>query len=227
MNYSSISDDNATGRWFIAAISAGAALILFMLLALNAVRTVPPPNLGPLMELDYVTIEEPKKSEIKPPPRAKPKKIKQPKEKPEPKQVTETVPQDALPVEPVPAPVPSPMDIPAQPLPRTPPAPPSDQPHRIGSTAELDNVGFEPIYNPKPDYPKVALQARITGYVDVDLLINEKGKVKSFSFETVKGHPSFADAVRRVLPRWRFPPPRIDGKKTSVKYIYRINFTLQ
>ncbi len=102
----------------------------------------------------------------------------------------------------------------------------SGQPQRIGSTAELDNVGFEPVFSPKPDYPVVALEARITGYVDVDLVISDNGQVKSFSFVTIKGHPAFGVETTKVLPRWRFPPPRINGKKCSVKYIYRINFVL-
>lgn len=69
-------------------------------------------------------------------------------------------------------------------------------------------------------------EARITGYVDVDLHIAENGVVESFSIATIKGHPAFGVETARVLPRWRFPPPRIGGKKCSVKYIYRINFVL-
>jgi hypothetical protein len=25
---------------------------------------------------------------------------------------------------------------------------------------------------------------------------------------------------------WRFPPPRINGKKVKVNYVYRVNFSL-
>jgi TonB family protein len=102
----------------------------------------------------------------------------------------------------------------------------SGQPQRIGSGADLDNVGFEPVISVKPDYPIVALEARITGFVDVDLLIGDDGKVKSFEMVAVKGHPAFGTEAAKVLPRWRFPPPRIKGKKCSVKYVYRINFVL-
>ncbi len=102
----------------------------------------------------------------------------------------------------------------------------SGQPRRIGSIAELDNVGFEPVFSPKPDYPVIAQEARITGYVDVDLVISVDGKVQSFSFVTIKGHPAFGVETAKVLPKWRFPPPRVNGKKCSVRYVYRINFVL-
>jgi TonB family protein len=102
----------------------------------------------------------------------------------------------------------------------------SGQPQRIGSIAELDNVTFEPVFSLKPNYPSVAQSAGITGYVDVDLVIGDNGSVRSFSIVTVKGHPAFGTETASVLPKWRFPPPRIKGKKTTVKYLYRIKFTL-
>ena len=177
-----------------------------------------------MLELDYVTIEEPQQQAEQPPQRVKPKKIKKKEIKePLPEPVTEEAITD-VPIETVPA-IPEAAPISTAPVTSPPPAA-TDQPHRISSSAELDNVGFEPIYNPKPDYPVIAQEARITGYVDVDLLINEKGRGKSFSIVTVKGHPAFANETIKVLPRWRFPPPRIGGKKSSVKYVYRINFVL-
>jgi protein TonB len=97
---------------------------------------------------------------------------------------------------------------------------------RIGTTAELDNTEFVPLFNPKPDYPVVAQVSQITGWVDVDLVINVDGKVESFTIIETKGHPSFAVETAKVLPRWRFPPPRIGGKKVRVQYTYRVNFTL-
>lgn len=103
----------------------------------------------------------------------------------------------------------------------------SGQPQRIANSSELDNTEFEPLYNPKPDYPAVAQSAGITGYVDVDLTIDENGKVSSFNIVKTLGHPSFALETAKVLPRWRFPPPRIGGKKVRVQYVYRVNFTLR
>ncbi|MBD3344272.1 MAG: TonB family protein [Chitinivibrionales bacterium] len=97
---------------------------------------------------------------------------------------------------------------------------------RIESPKELDNIEFDPIFNPKPLYPDIALRAGIEGWVDVDLIIDEKGMVHSFIIDSIFGHPSFAEAAEEALPRWRFPPPRQRGRSVRVKYYYRINFTL-
>jgi TonB family protein len=99
-------------------------------------------------------------------------------------------------------------------------------PVRINGAAELDNTDFSPIVNIKPLYPIIAIRANIEGHVDVDLLVDERGRVETFSIIGVKGHPSFGNETARVIPKWRFPPPRIKGQKVRVKYVYRVNFTL-
>ena len=218
-------EETGTGRWIASGFIAAGALLLFLLLAVTSFRDQRIPDLGPLLELEYVTIEEPRKETPKEPPRVRPRKaekveVTEPVPAPVPDEViplpeiTETVPTQAEPAD-LPAPAPEPASPVA-----------AGEPHRIESPAELDNTGFEPIFNPKPEYPRVALEARITGYVDVDLSINDNGRIQSYSIVTIKGHPSFGDALAKVLPRWRFPPPRIGGSKTSVRYIYRINFVL-
>jgi periplasmic protein TonB len=97
---------------------------------------------------------------------------------------------------------------------------------RIGAGKALDNVNYSPLYNPKPAYPPIAMKAGIQGFVEVDLLINEFGRVESFTVEKVIGHPSFGDQTAKVIGKWRFPPPRVDGKKIKVRYLYTVNFTL-
>ncbi len=97
----------------------------------------------------------------------------------------------------------------------------------VGSADVLDNVDYSPLYNPKPAYPPVALKAGIQGFVDVDLVINEFGRVEEFSLVKVAGHPDFGNETAKVIGKWRFPPPRINGKKVKIKYLYTVNFTLQ
>lgn len=97
---------------------------------------------------------------------------------------------------------------------------------RIGTVEELDNTNFDPIKSPRPDYPPIALKANIEGYVDVDLVLDKTGKVLSSVIIKISGHPSFGESVQKTMPTWRFPPPRIKGKSVSVKYLYRVNFSL-
>ncbi len=99
-------------------------------------------------------------------------------------------------------------------------------PVRVAGAATLDNVNFAPISELKPLYPAIARAANIEGYVDADLVISESGLVESFTITKTFGHASFAQETAMVLPKWRFPPPRINGKKQRIRYIYRVTFTL-
>lgn len=99
-------------------------------------------------------------------------------------------------------------------------------PVRIGSIGTLDNVEFSPLYNPKPAYPLIALKAGIQGSVDVDLVINEFGRVDEFFIVNVLGHPLFGEETAKVIGKWRFPPPRVEGKKVKIKFLYTVNFRL-
>ena len=103
----------------------------------------------------------------------------------------------------------------------------SDEVIDIGSIKTLDNVNYTPLYNPKPAYPPIAIRAGIQGSVDVDLVINEYGRVEQFSIVKVEGHPDFGNETARIIGKWRFPPPRINGKRVKIKYLYTVNFKLQ
>jgi len=95
------------------------------------------------------------------------------------------------------------------------------------SVNELDNTDFEPIYNPKPAYPPIARMAEIEGYVVVELLINKKGRVEKYSIIKTEGHQQFALETSRVVRKWRFPPPRINGRPAKVRYEYTVRFVLE
>jgi periplasmic protein TonB len=102
----------------------------------------------------------------------------------------------------------------------------ADQPVAIGSATLLDNTNFSPIFNPKPAYPAIANKANIEGYVDVELIVTPVGTIESFTILKTFGHPAFGEETAKVIKRWRFPPPRINGKPSKIKYDYRVNFTL-
>ncbi len=199
-------------RWVISAACAHGLVLLLLTLLFNSepdIAVLTPP----LLYLDYVVLQ-PKK--ITAPPKI-------PKRKPIPKETEEPVvqPKAEAPVAPSEQ-IAAPAEIMATPA----PAKKKPQVVRILSTADLDNTDFNPLYNPKPKYPLVALRNDIEGYVDVDLIITEKGRVDKISLVEVSGHPSFRGSVVKAVAKWRFPPPRLKGKKVRVKYVYRVNFTL-
>jgi|WetSurMetagenome_2_1015567.scaffolds.fasta_scaffold59849_2 periplasmic protein TonB len=102
----------------------------------------------------------------------------------------------------------------------------ADQPVAVASATLLDNTNFSPIFNPKPAYPAIANKANIEGYVDVELIVSAAGTIESFTILKTSGHPAFGEETAKVIKRWRFPPPRINGKPSKIKYDYRVNFTL-
>ncbi len=209
-------------RWFLALI-----LPIFMLSALAiSLRLTAKPIVSerpPALQLEYVVIDPVEEKKPEPPKRVK---------KPVPKKVTKPTPkkraiakvEKSIPTE-------TPADIEAgdpEPVKEEPTPEPPKEPvhHAISSAEELDNTGFSPIYNPKPAYPVIARKRRITGYVDLDLTINEKGKITDFSIVKSYGHPTFGQETAKVISKWRFPPPRIKGKRVLVTYRYRVNFRL-
>ena len=205
-------------RWILSFLLSFMFFVFALFLAFSLrkkndyVVEVPPP---PLL-LDYIVIKDevkPMKKIVKPKPIPKVEKIEKPIE--EPKAEAEIEPTQ---VSSESADIVSKQNIVEKKEPT--------QTVRIISTADLDNTDFMPFYNPKPKYPKAALFNGIEGYVDIDLMINQKGQVTGFSIAKVYGYTLFGSEVAKVIPKWKFPPPRIGGKKVKVKYLYRINFHL-
>jgi len=76
---------------------------------------------------------------------------------------------------------------------------------------------------PKPEYPKTALFVRVSGEVQVEILINKKGNVESA--KAIKGHILLqAEAVKAAL-KARFEPFRLSGKPVKVRGIIVYKFT--
>ncbi|MBN1306301.1 MAG: energy transducer TonB [Chitinispirillaceae bacterium] len=201
-------------RWLVSGVLAGTGVLVFLLLVIRPaplMNIIPPP----LIELGYVLLP--------PEPREPPKPVVVQKAPPIPQPEVPPVPE--TPLESFEEPVRVTAEVTSAPAaPR--PQPKAGEPLRLQSVAQLDNTEFSPLVNIKPLYPPVALKANIEGYVNVDLLVDEKGFVESFSIVDVAGHPSFGNETAKVIGRWRFPPPRINGKKVKVNYVYRVNFTL-
>ncbi len=219
-------------RWTLSLVSATSLLVTTLWLVLHSEDdfTIEEP---PPLELTFVELKEQPKEPPKelPKPKPKPRPKPKPKKKPIVKKPKEVVKEAAIaekvivketePVEEEPSDEPiteEPVDV-AEPVVDYSPA-------RISSAKDLDNSNFSPVYNPKPTFPSIAKRAGSEGYVDVDLLINEEGRVDSYSVVSVFGHQSFAKELKKVLTKWRFPPPRMKGRKRKVKYIYRVNFVL-
>jgi len=214
-------------RWIIAIvlpICIVLALIFFVKISFTSPQAVKPPPL----ELHYVVLEQPEEPE-EPKPEPKPKPVERVVVEPKPEPIAEPEPEVA-PVEESPVSEVIADIAVGEPTEDTTVAEPVQQSEpslvAISSAEILDNTSFAPVFNPKPNYPVIARRNRISGYVELDLTISEEGRVTDYEIVHSYGHPTFGTETSKVIGRWRFPPPRIEGRNVSVVYRYRVKFEL-
>ena len=78
---------------------------------------------------------------------------------------------------------------------------------------------------PKPVYPTIARQAGIQGSVNVQILVDETGKV--VSAQAVKGSPMLTTAAVDAARRARFTPTQLGDQPVKVQGVITYNFVLQ
>jgi protein TonB len=77
---------------------------------------------------------------------------------------------------------------------------------------------------PKPSYPAEARAAKVSGRIQVDVVIDEKGRV--VWAKAVAGHPMLRDAARKAACRARYSPAMISGRPIKTETIINYNFAL-
>lgn len=75
-----------------------------------------------------------------------------------------------------------------------------------------------------PFYPPYAKAARVSGPVQVQVVINEQGEVTEA--EAVSGHPMLQLPSLRAARQWRFAPTLLDDRPVKVRGPLTFNFTL-
>ena len=78
---------------------------------------------------------------------------------------------------------------------------------------------------PKPSYPAIAKQARVQGAVNVQVLIDETGKV--ISAKAVSGSPLLMPAAQQAAFGARFSPTRLGEQAVKVSGVITYNFMLE
>jgi protein TonB len=77
---------------------------------------------------------------------------------------------------------------------------------------------------PKPSYPAMARQIKVQGAVNVQVLIDETGRV--ISAKAVSGHPFFIPEAQRAAMQARFSPTIIGEQPVKVSGVITYNFVL-
>jgi TonB family protein len=77
---------------------------------------------------------------------------------------------------------------------------------------------------PVPIYPQIAMRARTAGKVEVEVTVDETGKV--ISAQATAGPTALRDAAVDAAKRARFSPTKLSGLPVKVVGIINYNFTL-
>ena len=86
-------------------------------------------------------------------------------------------------------------------------------------------INGEALLLPKPPYPPIAKQLGIQGTVNVQVLVDETGKV--ISAKAVAGNPALTRAAQQAALNARFSPTMIGEQAVKVSGIIIYNFVLQ
>jgi protein TonB len=75
-----------------------------------------------------------------------------------------------------------------------------------------------------PNYPEVARRLRVTGLVQVEVVVDENGKV--ISARALSGPGSLRDVAMQAALRARFSPTKLSGQSVKISGQINYNFTL-
>ena len=78
---------------------------------------------------------------------------------------------------------------------------------------------------PQPPYPPVARQIGVSGAVNVQILIDESGRV--IAAHAVSGHAFLTKSAEEAAQRARFTPTMLGGVPVKVQGLITYNFVLQ
>jgi protein TonB len=102
-----------------------------------------------------------------------------------------------------------------------PPLPTPMKPKHVSSTVLMAKI----VNLPKPLYPMIAKQIKAQGPVNVQILVDESGKV--ISAHAVNGNATLIRAAEDAAMRARFTPTMLNEKPIKVQGMITYNFVLQ
>jgi len=80
------------------------------------------------------------------------------------------------------------------------------------------------VHQVKPQYPPLAMQARIQGTVVLQAVIDKDGTVRDLHL--VSGHPMLAPAAIEAVKQWRYRPYLLNGEPVEVDTQVNVNFVI-
>jgi len=105
----------------------------------------------------------------------------------------------------------------------TPPPPPVQIP--VPKVVRKSILNGSAVLLPKPPYPEMAKQLKIQGVVNVQVLVDETGRV--VSAKALSGHAFLAREAQRAALQARFSPTLLGDQPVKVSGVITYNFVLQ
>ena len=81
------------------------------------------------------------------------------------------------------------------------------------------------IYGPKPQYPELALKARISGVVHLHAFIAADGTMQSLTV-IPPAHPLLTPAAMEAVRQWRYKPTLLNGQPVEVETTIDVTFSV-
>jgi protein TonB len=81
------------------------------------------------------------------------------------------------------------------------------------------------IYQPNPQYPPLAVQARIQGTVRLGAIIGKDGTVQDL--KVLSGHPFLVKPAMQAVANWRYEPWLLNGMPVEVETEIEVKFKLR
>jgi Ca-activated chloride channel homolog len=106
------------------------------------------------------------------------------------------------------------------PPPPPPPKPVMRSPVRVGGNIQESKL----ILKVDPVYPELAIRARISGKVVLDVTVDEEGNVTDA--KVVSGHPLLNEAAVTAVKQWKYAPTLLNGAPVPVSVTTTVDFKL-
>jgi TonB family protein len=100
-----------------------------------------------------------------------------------------------------------------------------DRPRPVGEIRMVSQLCGKAISRPQPRYPEEAKAAKVSGQVQISIVIDEQGRV--IWSRALTGHTMLRDVSRRAACRARFSPTLISGRPIRTETSITYNFVLQ
>ena len=96
----------------------------------------------------------------------------------------------------------------------------------LAKGAAMFDGDLMPLQRIPPQYPRDAARSGITGWVQLEVLVNADGSVRSAKVLDAKPRGMFEAAAVQAVMRWKFKPKIKDGKPVEQRGAQKIEFNL-